>query len=397
MHLSDKNILLCITGCIAAYKAGYLLRALMREGANVRVVMTKSACEFVAPLTFEALSGQPVQIEMFPEVRAGSVPHIELAGWADLILVAPATANIVGKFAAGVCDDLLSTILCAAQCQVILSPAMNSYMWENPITQYNLAKLSAIGHQIIDPDTGELATRDVGPGRFPEVEDIVRYVVRFFSRTRDFFGVKVLVTAGPTYEFIDPVRFIGNPSSGAMGYALAEAAVKRGAEVGLISGPSDLAAPSVSDFEEVVSTKQLADAVLARIDHYDILIMAAAPADYTPKEVHKHKIKKSAKPISIELEPTMDILKQVAASGSDLRVIGFALETQSEITNARKKMADKNLDMIVVNNPTVKGAGFGTTTNQVTIISRKAKPKKLPLMSKRELADEILDAVLKIR
>jgi phosphopantothenoylcysteine decarboxylase/phosphopantothenate--cysteine ligase len=270
-------------------------------------------------------------------------------------------------------------------------------MWVNPITQYNLAKLSALGHEVIQPDEGELATRHIGPGRFPEVETIVEYVVEFFSRVSDFSGLRVLITAGPTYEFIDPVRFIGNPSTGAMGYALAEAAAKRGAEVGLISGPSQLDAPAVFDFAEVVTTEQLAEEVLSRIDDYDILIMAAAPSDYAPKEAQEHKIKKSAKPISIELEPTVDILKRVAEAKRRPSVIGFALETESEIENARKKMADKKLDMIVVNNPTVTGAGFGTETNRVTIISGKKRPKKLPLMSKRELSHEILNAILKIR
>ncbi len=397
MRLSDKNILLGITGCIAAYKAGYLVRALMREGANVRVVMTESACKFIAPLTFEALTGQPVVVEMFPVVRTASVHHIRAAEWADLILVAPATANILGKCASGICDDLLSTIVCAAQCPVMFSPAMNSYMWVNPITQYSVGKLKTIGHEVIEPEEGELASRDIGPGRFPETETIVERVVEYFTRISDFAGLRVLVTAGPTCEFIDPVRFIGNPSTGAMGYAVAAAAVARGAEVSLITGPSQLEPPPVSDFREIVTTEQLAEEVLSRIGEYDILIMAAAPADYAPAESHDLKLKKSEKPISLKLKPTVDILKKVGKSKGDSILVGFALETDNEIRNARKKMAEKNLDMIVVNNPTVEGAGFGPETNKVTIISGKSRPEKLPLMSKRELAHEILNRILELR
>jgi phosphopantothenoylcysteine decarboxylase/phosphopantothenate--cysteine ligase len=365
----------------------------MREEASVRVMMTESACKFVTPLTFESLSGQPVMVKMFPEGRFTSVHHIHAAEWADLILVAPATANTIGKCAAGVSDDLLSTVICAAQCPVMFSPAMNSFMWVNSITQYNVAKLKAAGCEFIDPEEGDLASFATGPGRFPEPETIIERVVEFFSRADDFTGKRVLVTAGPTHEFIDPVRFIGNPSTGAMGYALAVAAVRRGAEVGLISGPSHLEPPPVTDFQTVVSTEQLAEEVLARIDHYDVLIMAAAPADYTPKDSYNQKLKKSARAMSLKLEPTIDILKEVGKSKGDKILVGFALETQAEITNARKKMVDKKLDMMVVNNPLVEGAGFGIGTNKVTIISGKSKPEKLPLLPKHELADKILNRI----
>jgi phosphopantothenoylcysteine decarboxylase/phosphopantothenate--cysteine ligase len=278
----------------------------------------------------------------------------------------------------------------------MFSPAMNSFMWVNSITQYNVAKLKAAGCEFIDPGEGDLASFATGPGRFPEPETIVERVVEFFSRADDFAGKRVLVTAGPTHEFIDPVRFIGNPSTGAMGYALAVAAVKRGAEVGLISGPSHLEPPPVTDFQMVISTEQLAEEVLARIDSYDVLIMAAAPADYTPKDSYNQKLKKSGKAMSLKLEPTIDILKKVGKSKGDMTLVGFALETQAEIANARKKMADKKLDMIVVNNPLVEGAGFGTGTNKVTIISGKSKPEKLPLLPKHELADEILNRIKKL-
>jgi phosphopantothenoylcysteine decarboxylase/phosphopantothenate--cysteine ligase len=396
VRLSNKNILLGITGCIAAYKAGYLLRVLMREGANVRVMMTESACKFVTPLTFESLSGLPVMVKMFPEERFTSVHHIHAAEWADLILIAPATANTIGKCAAGVSDDLLSTVICAAQCPVIFSPAMNSFMWVNSITQYNVSKLKAAGHEFIDPEEGDLASFATGPGRFPEPGVIVERVVEFFSRMDDFAGKTVLVTAGPTHEFIDPVRFIGNPSTGAMGYALAVAALKRGAEVGLISGPSHLEPPPVTDFQTVISTEQLAEEVLARIDNYDVLIMAAAPADYTPKDSYNQKLKKSVKAMSLKLESTIDILKEVGKSKGDKILVGFALETQAEITNARKKMTDKKLDMIIVNNPLIEGAGFGAGTNKVTILSGKSRPEKLPLLPKHELADEILNRIKKL-
>ncbi|MFH1894084.1 MAG: bifunctional phosphopantothenoylcysteine decarboxylase/phosphopantothenate--cysteine ligase CoaBC [Candidatus Zixiibacteriota bacterium] len=397
MRLSGKKILLGITGCIAAYKAGYVLRALMREGAEVRVVMTKAACEFVTPLTFEALSGRPVAVEMFPRDQFSSVQHVFAAEWADLILVAPATASIIAKSASGVWDDLLSTTIGAAQSQVIFSPAMNTFMWNNPVTQQNIAKLKSFRHEFIDPEEGDLASWAVGPGRFPEPDTIVEFVVNFFGKQTDFVGKRVLVTAGPTYEYIDPVRFIGNPSTGAMGFALADAARKRGADVTLISGPTQLEPPVVSEFCSIISTDQLAEEVLSRVENADIVIMAAAPSDYSPANSYSnHKIKKSTKPLSIKLSPTMDILKEVGKKKGSKIVVGFALETEKEVANARKKMADKKLDMIVVNNPNAEGAGFGTKTNKVTILSGKSKAEKLPLMSKRDLADEILNRIKKL-
>lgn len=396
MRLTGKKIIHGITGCIAAFKAAYLLRELMREGAEVRVVMTESACKFVTPLTFESLSGQPVGVKMFPEEKFTSVHHIHAAEWADLIIVAPATANCIGKVASGVSDDLLTTIICAAQSPVMFSPAMNSYMWRNMITQRNVENLKSIGYEFIDPIEGDLASWATGPGRFPETGAIVDRIVGFFARTSDFAGKKILVTAGPTYEFIDPVRFIGNPSSGAMGYAIAEAAMSRGAEVSLISGPSSLMPPSVDEFCSVVSTDQLAAEVLRRIEDCDILIMAAAPSDYSPGESYGHKLKKTNDDLTLRLQPTTDILKEVGKIKENRVLVGFALETDNEIENARKKVKEKNLDMIVVNNPTVEGAGFGTSTNRVTVLKKRGKPEELPLMPKRQVAQEILDRVRKL-
>ncbi len=397
MRLSGKKILLGITGCIAAYKAGYLLRALIREGAEVRVVMTKSACEFVKPLTFETLSGQPVGVGMFPQDRFVSVHHIHSAEWADLILVAPATANTISKVASGICDDLLSTTICAAQSPVMFSPAMNSFMWTNPIVRENIEKLKSLGYFFVEPDEGDLASWAKGQGRFPETDAIVEEVVRILNISADFDGQKILVTAGPTHEFIDPVRFIGNPSTGAMGYAIAEAATARGADVILISGPSQLIPPQVSEFCSVVSTEQMAEAVMSRVEDCGIVIMAAAPSDYTPEVSYSKKIKKSGRARSIKLSPTIDILREVSKLGDKKTLIGFALETDSEITNARKKMRDKKLDMIVVNNPKETGAGFGKETNKVSILAGKGKPVKLPLMSKRELANKILDQIKSLK
>ncbi len=397
MRLSGKKIVLGVTGCIAAYKACYLLRSLIREGAEVRTVMTRSACKFVTALTFESLSGQPVSVEMFPDNRFTSVHHIHLAEWADLILVAPATANILGKTASGVSDDLLTTIICAAQSPVMFAPAMNSFMWTNPVTQGNVSKLKALGYRFVEPVAGDLASWAKGPGRFPEPESIVEAVVRLLSVARDFDGQRVLVTAGPTYEFIDPVRFIGNPSTGAMGYAIAEAAKSRGAKVSLVSGPTMLNAPPVDDFCSVVSTEQMFEAVKERVKDCNILVMAAAPADYTSAtSFSKTKIKKSDESLALNLSPTVDILKKLSRSKGKRVFVGFALETDNEITNARKKLLEKNLDMIIVNNPTEEGAGFGPTTNKVTILSSKSRPERLPLMAKRELADKILDRVSKI-
>jgi phosphopantothenoylcysteine decarboxylase/phosphopantothenate--cysteine ligase len=396
VRLSGKKILLGITGCIAAYKAGYVLRALMREGAEVRVVMTKAACEFVTPLTFETLSGRPVAVEMFPHGRFASVQHVFAAEWADLILVAPATANIIAKTATGVWDDLLSTTIGAAQSKVIFSPAMNTFMWNNQVTQQNVAVLKSLGYEFIEPDEGDLASWATGPGRFPEPDVIIEYVVGFFEKESDFSGKRVLVTAGPTYEYIDPVRFVGNPSTGAMGYALAEAARNRGADVVLISGPTQLQPPAVGEFCSVVSTEQMHDEVMCRIDGVDIVIMAAAPSDYSPAGTYSsQKIKKSNKAMSLKLSPTVDILKEIGKIKGDKILVGFALETEKETSNARKKMTEKKLDMIVVNNPNVEGAAFGVHTNKVTILIGRSKTEKLPTMSKRELADEVLNRVKK--
>lgn len=397
MRLSGKKILLGITGCIAAYKAGYVLRGLMREGAEVRVMMTRAACEFVTPLTFESLSGQPVAVDLFPKDRFTSVHHIFAAEWADLILVAPATASIIGKIASGVCDDFLSTTICAAQSPVMFSPAMNSFMWANPITQQNVEKLKSLGYSFIQPTEGDLASWAVGPGRFPEQDVVIEEVVDFFCRASDLEGKQILVTAGPTLEFLDPVRYIGNPSTGAMGFAIADAARRRGADVMLVSGPTSLIPPKVADFCTVVSTEQMAEEVMARYENSDVVIMAAAPADYTASGSYSNqKIKKSGKPLTLKLTPTTDILAELGRVKGKRILVGFALETEKEVSNARKKLREKNLDMIVVNNPTTPGAGFGPDTNQVAILKGKSKAEELPKTSKTVLADMLMDRIVKL-
>jgi len=360
-------------------------------------MMTSAAEKFVTRLTMETLSEQPVYIEMFPEDKFYSTHHISLAEWADLILLCPASGNLIGKIAAGIADDLLTTVVMAAQSTVMIAPSMNTHMYENPIVQENISKLSKLGYQFIAPGVGELACKTYGAGRLAEPVEVVERVVAFFAHPADLAKLRILITAGPTVEFIDAVRYISNPSTGKMGYALAEKALLRGAQVTLISGPTVLAPPKGVELIMIRSGDQMLAATKKHFSNADILFMAAAVADYTPAQTINHKMKKTGEPINLKLEPQADILMELAALKRKEQItVGFALETEDEIVNATQKLHKKKLDMIVVNNPNVEGAGFGYDTNQVTVIFGDGRSESLPLMPKTELADKILDLTMQI-
>ncbi len=394
--LQGKKILLGVTGGIAAYKAVEIVSRLRKAGAEVRVVMTREATEFVTELTFREISGNPVAVDMWAPVQHWNVAHIALAEWADAVLVAPATANIIAKAALGVADDMLSTTLLAVTAPVFFAPAMNSNMYAHPATQKNLDILVKRGLHIIPPGTGKLACGAEGPGRLAEPADIVAALEAFFIEGTQLSGIKVLVTAAGTIEPIDPVRYIGNRSSGRMGYALAEEAVARGAEVVLVSGPSALKPPSgLNQFVSVETAAEMREVVLREAETSRIVIKAAAVADYHPKHVSEQKIKKNDEELSIRLEKNPDILKELGQRRRPEQIlVGFAAETQNLLQYAREKIEKKNLDFIVANDVTKPGAGFNTTTNTVKIIARDGSIEEVPLMTKREIAKRIFDYVL---
>jgi phosphopantothenoylcysteine decarboxylase/phosphopantothenate--cysteine ligase len=393
MMLKDKKIILGITGGIAAYKACDIVRKLKKLGAQVIVVMTENAQKFITPLTLETLSGNEVVTEMFPERRFVGVRHVDLAGWADLILIAPATANIIGKIRSGIADDILTTIVISSKAPVLIAPAMNVNMYENPIFQENLSYLQKLGYKFVEPEVGELASGIVGKGRLAEPETIVGEVVKILTKEKNLEGKSILVTAGRTEEPLDPIRYLSNRSSGKMGYAIAQEAYERGAKVTLISGPSNLPPPSGVNFVQVKTAKEMLDAVKSTFRRVDVLIMAAAVSDFSPSVISKDKIKKEEEEILLKLKPTVDILKEMGKQKKEKNLVGFSLETEDEIKNAKKKLVEKNLDLIVVNNPNVPGAGFEVDTNQVTLIDKRGKIEKLPLLSKKEVAGKILDKV----
>lgn len=406
--LSGRTVVLGVTGSIAAFKAPHIAGRLKALGATVVVVMTENAKKFVTPLTFETLTGTEVVVSMFPEavkrgtrgvaeaVAAGDhLEHVHLAEAADLAVVAPATANIIGKLAGGIADDFLSTELMAMTCPIVLAPAMNVHMMESRAVVANLEVLRTRGVIIIEADTGRLASGAVGKGRLADPDHIVDVALDLLLPDQDLAGMRVVVTAGPTWERIDPVRHIANPSTGTMGFALAERALRRGADVVLISGPTALEAPHGVAFVRVTTTEEMGDAVMRELDRLDVLVMAAAPADYRPVTASESKLRKGTESITIELEPTEDILLSARASKRpDQCVVGFALETENEVENARAKLERKDLDLIVVNNPKVEGAAFGTGTNIVTIIGRSGREDSPGVMEKMELADVILTAAL---
>lgn len=389
--LKDKTIVLGVTGGIAAYKSAYLASALKKQHANVHVVMTEHATEFISPLTFETLTSNRVTVEMFDRHFEYDVKHISLAKAADLMIVAPATANFIAKAANGIADDMLSTVFLAAKCTRLVVPAMNTAMYENPATQDNMAKLAGYGVKIIEPATGLLACGDEGKGKMPEPEELLEHILMECACDKDLEGLKVLVTAGPTQEAIDPVRYITNHSSGKMGYALARAARMRGAEVVLVSGQTALTAPAGVTLINVRSSQEMHDAVMEHAESSDMIFKAAAVADYTPLTVADHKIKKKDGEMVIELKRTADILGDIAKVRRDDQIIcGFSMETENLIENSRSKLERKSLDLICANSLRTEGAGFKGDTNIITIIT-KDSITELGKLSKLETAQRIID------
>jgi len=391
MGLEDKTVVLGVTGSIAAYKAAELASQLAQAGARVEVIMTEAATEFVTPLTFRNITGRPVVTRMFQLASEYSVEHVALAEAADVVVIAPATADIIARIAAGIADDMLCCTVLATKAPIIVAPAMHAGMYENQITQDNLAKLKARGFTIVGPDYGRLASGGIGLGRLVDVNEILGTINQVLGRSRDLAGRRIVVTAGGTQEPVDPVRCLTNRSSGKMGYALAEAARDRGAQVVLVSAPSALLKPAGIDVVNIGTAQEMYEAVKKAVAKADALIMAAAVADYRPRKVSKSKIKRErASGLALELERTPDILGEV--KGKFLRV-GFAAESENLVANAKGKLEKKRLDLIVANDITAKDSGIGADTNQVVIIDRKGKMEKLPLLPKREVADRILDKV----
>jgi len=393
--LKGKKIVLGVTGGIAVYKAADLVSKLRKEGAQVRVVMTEAAAEFVTPLTFKEISGNAVAVNMWEKHREFNVEHISLAEWADYLVIAPATANILAKAAAGIADDLLSTVILAARSPIVFCPAMNSQMYVNPATQSNLKKLQEYGCVIMPPASGFLACGTTGVGRLPEPAEIISFLRRHIAlKTGDLTGLKILITAAGTREPLDPVRFVGNRSSGKMGYAVAQAAAERGAEVVLVSGPSALQPPPYVKVVNVETTREMMEAVLTEYADADVVVKAAAVADYCPREVADQKIKKSTdEPLTIVLEKNPDILKRLGELKKHQFLVGFAAETQNLLANAAEKIQKKNLDMIVANDVTLAGAGFNCDTNVVRFLFPDGTARSLEKMTKFEVANRLLDEV----
>ena len=397
------RITLGVTGGVAAYKAAELVRRLQQESHSVQVVMTSAARKFVTPLTFAALSGQKVITDLFSDSSGGeanlesAIEHIAVAQRTDLLLVAPATADIIAKLARGVADDFLTTLYLASTAPVVVAPAMNVNMWNHAATRENVETLRARGVKIVEPDEGYLACGMTGPGRLAGIEEILAAVHEVTKVQRDLEGETLLVSAGPTCEDLDPVRFISNRSSGKMGYAVAEAAVKRGARVILVSGPVNLGTPAGVERIDVRTAEEMHRTVVDHFAEASVGILAAAVADYRPSQPHAEKIKKGGAPLTISLEPTTDILAEVAKNKGNRIVVGFAAETDHVAENARKKLASKNADLIVANDVTAEGAGFDRDTNVVTLFSRDGRDLALPKMPKSEAAERILDEVLRLR
>lgn len=397
--LTGKTVVLGVTGSIAAYKMANLTSMLVKQHADVYVLMTKNATNFIHPITFETLTNHKTLVDTFDRNFNYNIEHVSLAKKADIVLVAPASANVIGKIANGIADDMLTTTVMACKCKKLIAPAMNTQMFENPIVQDNLKKLEHYGMTVIQPAVGLLACKDVGAGKLPSEEELMDYILQEIRFEKDLVGKKILITAGPTVESIDPVRFISNHSTGKMGYALARVAAERGADVTLISGPVNLQAPRFVKLVPVVSAQDMFEAVKAHSAEADIIIKAAAVADYTPEVVADEKIKKSDGEAELKLKRTTDILKWLGenrVAGKKQFLCGFSMETEHMVENSRAKLEKKNLDMIVANNLKVPGAGFGVDTNVVTLITR-SETKELPQMSKEEVADGILDEILRLQ
>ena len=391
--LQGKTVVLGVTGSIAAYKIANLASMLIKQHADVHVIMTKNATNFIHPTTFETLTNHKCLVDTFDRNFQFHVAHVNLAAQAHLMMIAPASANVIGKLANGLADDMLTTTAMACKAPMVIVPAMNTNMYENPVVQDNLKKLASYGKEIVEPASGMLACRDVGKGKMPEPEVLFAHIMRIIAKEKDLAGKKVLVTAGPTREAIDPVRFITNHSTGKMGYAIAESAMLRGADVTLISGPCAIEPPIAVRMIPVISAQDMYEAVMAEREDADIIVMTAAVADYRPAVVSDQKVKKKDGDLSIPLTRTQDILGTVGPAKRDGQfVCGFSMETQNMLENSRAKIVKKNLDMIVANNLKVAGAGFGTDTNVITIITPDSE-KEFPLMSKHEAADRILDEI----
>jgi phosphopantothenoylcysteine decarboxylase/phosphopantothenate--cysteine ligase len=393
--LDNKNIVLGVSGGIAAYKSIELLRLFVKEGAKVRVIMTKNAQAFVGALTFEALSGQAVCSDLFEKGDDASIRHISWAEQADIAVIAPATANIIGKLANGIADDALSTFMMAVTCPIILCPSMNTHMFESNAVQRNLEILRSDGYFIIDPESGSLACGTTGPGRLPEPHDILDRTV-FYLTPKDLKDKKILVTAGPTREPIDPVRFVSNPTSGRMGFAVAKAAEYRGAKVTLITGPTNLLDPNNVAVTRVNTAKEMALAVFDNMEHSDIIIKTAAVSDYRPKGLAEQKLKKDKDELVLSLERTQDILKEIGRNKKEQILVGFAAETEHLERHAEQKLTEKNLDIIVGNIVGQPDSGFGADTNKVTLFYKDGTKENLPKMTKDDVADLLLDRILKI-
>ena len=394
--LKGKTVLLGVTGSIAAYKIASLASALKKLHADVHVLMTQNATNFINPITFESLTGNKCLVDTFDRNFQFQVEHVSIAKKADVVMIAPASANVIGKLAHGIADDMLTTTVMACKCKKYISPAMNTNMFENPIVQDNLKTLEHYGYEVIQPASGYLACGDTGAGKMPEPETLLAYIEKEIAREKDLQGKKILVTAGPTQEAIDPVRYITNHSSGKMGYAIAKAAMLRGAEVTLVSGRTAIEAPLFVNVLPIVTAKDMFEAVTGISNEQDIIIKAAAVADYRPAVVSSEKVKKKEGQMSIELERTDDILKYLGENKKEGQFLcGFSMETQNMISNSRAKLEKKNLDMVAANNVKEAGAGFQGDTNVLTLITQKEETS-LPLMSKEDAANKLLDKILEL-
>lgn len=394
--LKNKTVLIGVTGSIAAYKTASLVSMLVKTGANVEVIMTKNACNFINPITFETLTGNKCIVDTFDRNFEFQVEHVSIAKAADLAVIAPASANIIGKLSAGIADDMLTTTIMACKCKKLLATAMNTNMYENPIFQRNLEELKKYDYEEITPNVGYLACKDVGKGKMQEPEIIYEYILKELAYEKDLSGKKVLVTAGPTREAIDPVRFISNNSTGKMGYAIAKAAMLRGAEVTLVKGPTSIQPPNFVKVIDIISAEDMYNAVKDNYENQDIIIKSAAVADFTPQSVCDEKIKKNDAKSIIELKKTTDILQFLGENKKNSQILcGFSMETENMLENSKKKLKKKKLDIIAANNLKVKGAGFATDTNVLTLIT-KDNVKELPLLSKHDAANVLLDEILKI-
>lgn len=392
--LRGKTVVIGVTGSIAAYKMANVTSMLIKQGADVHVIMTENATKFIHPITFETLTNHKCLVETFDRNFQFHVAHVSLGQQADCMLIAPATANVIGKLAGGIADDMLTTTALAATCPKIIAPAMNTHMYQNPIVQDNLKKLEHYGYEVIDPASGRLACGDVGAGKLPDEETLVSYIHKAIAKEKNLLGKKILITAGPTREALDPVRFLSNHSTGKMGYAIAKMAMLRGAEVTLVSGPVSIQAPPFVKVLPIESAQEMFEAVKKEAPEQDIIIKAAAVADYRPMTIQEDKMKKTEGDMSIPLIRTTDILKYLGEQKRENQFLcGFSMETKDMLTNSRAKLEKKHLDMIVANNVKEEGAGFALDTNKVVIITQEEE-KELPLMSKEQVADQLLTEIL---